>query len=233
MYSESEFLCGLSDSNGALSTSRDPDFISNRARIIALLRSEESSLTVDPSPLHESARYLEIRILELESLIGCLQADLPQRPTILDGPRPSYPCRRSLAHLQTSVYERKVYSPPSRTSLGARTGVLLVEEHSDRVSHPMVQHPWWAQVLTSRTPEILQRTLELSCECPLHLELDLYGNGCYDETFVRQVVALIAHNSSRWESVNFTWTPRILPLFSGVYGRLPLLRSLRATFQNV
>ncbi|KAK0438831.1 hypothetical protein EV421DRAFT_1823506 [Armillaria borealis] len=239
MYSESEFLCGLSDSNGAFSTSQDPDFISNRALVIALLRSGESSLTVDPSPLHESARHLEIRILELENLIVRLQAEKQQIRSCLNAQRSLMaPVRRIPVDVLLHIF--KLVCMNERSTLLPQGPPWVLGQVCCWWRNIVTTYPiLWSSIrgglkyLTSRTPEILQRALELSCECPLHLELDLYGNGSYDETFVRQVVALIVHNSSRWESVIFTWTPRILPLFSGVYGRLPLLRSLRATFQNV
>ncbi|KAK0451308.1 uncharacterized protein EV420DRAFT_710951 [Desarmillaria tabescens] len=235
--------CGFTEHH--ISWSASDDLSSNRARIVDLLRSGESSLTVDLSPVHESSQRLESRLSDLNSKLSELNAVVDrlhtERQNIqsdLDAQRSLMaPVRRIPADILLQIFE--LLSVDEECNLDTANapwvfGHVCCFWRTIVITSPVL----WSTIRTHLNPLVhprkisaaLERHIELSSECPLHLDIDLYRNA--DSETIRQVVTLIVRHSLRWETLKITLSASTLPMFSRVSGRLPRLRSLAVFVMN-
>ncbi|KAK0493546.1 hypothetical protein EDD18DRAFT_1356476 [Armillaria luteobubalina] len=215
------------------------------AHVVDLLRSGGSSLTVDLPSLDGSSQCLErrlstlnSRLLELEAAADCLRAEQCQIQSELDAQRSLMaPVRRIPSEILLHIFV--LVSMDETCMLNAANapwvfGHVCYFWRTVATTSPVL----WSTIRTHldlqihpcKIPLALQRHLDLSSECPLHLDIDLYRNA--DNDTIRQVVALIVRHSLRWETLKITLSPSTLSMFSLVSDRLPRLRYLAVFVMN-
>lgn len=235
--------CGYTENPIPFLASRN--LSSSGVHVIELLRSGESSLTVDLPSLDDSSQRLERRLStldsklsELEAVADRLRAEQRQIQSELDAQRSLMaPVRRIPAEILLHIFE--LVSKDETCTLNSTNapwvfGHVCCYWRTVATTSPVL----WSTIRTHldlqvhpcKIPLALQRHLDLSSECPLHLDIDLYRNA--DSDTIRQVVALIVRHSLRWETLKITLSPSTLSMFSRVSDRLPRLRYLAVFVMN-